>query len=102
MYAQQGWFTDPERFAQAGFDPEHRFRTKPEIALEQAERILAADLPVAWAAADEVYGRSSEFRRYFEKQDITYVVAVGVDFQVATRTGTFRADLIAKTVPPKA
>ena len=102
LYAQKGWFTDPERFTQAGFDPEHQFRTKPEIALEQAERILTAGAPVAWVAADEVYGRSSKFRQYFEKQNITYVVAVGIDFQVATATGTYRADLLARIVPPKA
>jgi SRSO17 transposase len=102
LYAQKGWFTDPERFAQAGFDPDHRFRTKPQIAVEQAGRILTADLPVAWVAADEVYGRSTMFRRFFEKRDIPYVVAVGIDFHVATRTGTYRADLIARTVPRKA
>jgi SRSO17 transposase len=101
LYAQKGWFTDPERFALAGFDPGHAFRTKPEIALEQAERALAAGLPVAWAAADEVYGRSSKFRQFFEKRDIAYVVAVGVDFQVATAAGAYRADLLARKIPPK-
>src|SRR5260370_29094868 len=60
------------------------------------------DLAVAWMAADEVYGRSSKFRQYFEKRDIAYVVAVGIDFQVATRAGMYPADLIARTVPPKA
>jgi SRSO17 transposase len=102
LYAQKTWFTDPERFAQAGFDPEHEFRTKPEIALEQAERILAADLPVAWVAADEVYGRSSKFRQYFEKRKKSYVVAVGVYLPTATPPRQPRAELIARTLPPKA
>lgn len=102
LYAQKGWFTDPERFARAGFDREHRFRTKPQIALEQAERALAAGLPVAWMAADEVYGRSGKFRQFFEKRNISYVVAVGIDFQVTTAAGAYRADLLTKKIPSKA
>jgi SRSO17 transposase len=102
LYAQKGWFTDPDRFAQAGFDADHLFRTKPEIAVEQAERALDSGLPVGWMAADEVYGRASRFRRLFEKRKISYVVAVGVDFHLATRTGTYRADFLARTIPPKA
>jgi SRSO17 transposase len=101
LYAQEQWFTDPTRFARAGFDPEHRFRTKPQIALEQAGRILDAGTPVAWAAADEVYGRSTEFRRFFENRRIPYVVAVGVDFRVTTGTGKHRADVLARTLPPR-
>ncbi len=102
LYTQKAWFTDPERCAQAGFDPDHVFRTKPEIALEQAERILAAGVAVRWATADEVYGRNTEFRQYFEKHNIGYVVAVGIDFRVPTGAGPQRADLIARTLPPKA
>jgi SRSO17 transposase len=102
LYAQEAWFSDPNRFAQAGFDHDHTFRTKPEIAVEQAERALDAGLPVAWTAADEVYGRASKFRQLFEKREISYVVAVGIDFRITTETGKYRADFIARTVPPKA
>jgi SRSO17 transposase len=102
LYVQKAWFTDPERCTQAGFDPDHVFRTKPEIALEQAKRILAAGVTVRWATADEVYGRNGVFRRFFETSGIGYVMAVGVDFHVATGTGPKRADLIARTLPPKA
>lgn len=99
LYAQQGWFTDPARFAEAGFDPEHTFRTKPRIACDQATRILDAGVPVAWMAADEVYGRSTAFRRLFEDHHIPYVVAVGIDFNITTKTGTYRADQVVKTLP---
>jgi SRSO17 transposase len=101
LYAQQGWFTDSRRFALAGFDDDHQFRTKTQIAVEQAERIRTAGLPVAWMAADEVYGRSTTFRQHFEDHHIAYVVAVGIDFHVATRTGTWRADLLTRTLPRK-
>jgi SRSO17 transposase len=102
LYVQKAWFTDPERCTQAGFDPDHVFRTKPELALEQAKRILAAGVTVRWATADEVYGRNGVFRRFFETNDIGYVMAVGLDFHIATRTGPKRADLIARTLPPNA
>lgn len=98
LYAQQGWFTDPDRFALAGFNADHTFRTKPAIAIEQAKRIIAAKIPVAWVAADEVYGRSSAFRAVFEDHGIAYVVAVGVDFQITTRLGAFRADEVFTTI----
>src|SRR6266480_3782862 len=98
LYAQRGWFTDPARFAQTGFDPDHPFRTKPRIALDQAERILDAGVRVAWMAADEVYGRSTAFRQLFEDRCIAYVVAVGVDFHITIRTGTYRADQAVRAV----
>src|SRR5260370_38866958 len=53
-------------------------------------------------AADEVCGRRSKFSQFSEKRGKTYVVAVGIDFHVATQTGLhLRADLIARTLPPK-
>lgn len=98
LYVQEAWFADPDRLTQAGFDPDHTFRTKPEIALEQARRILAAGIPIGWIAADEVYGRSAVFRQLFEDHSIAYVVAVGVDFQITTGLGTFRADEVFKKI----
>lgn len=94
LYVQEDWFTDPDRLAQAGFDRDHTFRTKPAIAIEQAKRILAAKTPVAWIAADEVYGRSAAFRKLFEDHAIAYVVAVGIDFHLTTPLGTYRADQV--------
>lgn len=42
------------------------------------------------------------FGGYSKKRKIPYVVAVGVDFRLATRPGTYRADVLARTIPPKA
>jgi SRSO17 transposase len=99
LYVQQAWFGDPQRLTRAGFAPDHTFRTKTAIALEQATRALDSGIPVGWMAADEVYGRSSAFRSYFEGQRIPYTVAVGVDFQVTTLLGdACRADALAGRV----
>lgn len=84
LYVQKEWFTDRERMQRAGFGPDHAFATKPQLAKAQAERALAAGLAPAWAAGDEVYGRSSELRALFETGGIGYVFAVGCDLQITT------------------
>ena len=84
LYVQEHWFADPERMAKAGFEPDHAFATKPQLAKAQAERALDAGLAPAWATGDEVYGRSSELREVFEARGIGYVFAVGCDYTLTT------------------
>ena len=67
LYVQREWFADPERMRAAGFDAHHAFATKGQIARAQAQRMLDSGLQPAWAASDEVYGRSSELRTLFEQ-----------------------------------
>ena len=93
LYLQKEWFADRERMAKAGFEPDHAFATKPQLAKAQAERALDAGLAPAWATGDEVYGRSNELREVFEARGIGYVFAVGCDFQLTTSGHrTMRAD----------
>lgn len=54
-----------------------------------------------WAAGDEVYGRSSKLRGFFEEHAIGYVFAVGINFQVPVGVGPMRADLLAARKIPK-
>jgi len=84
LYVQADWFTDPDRMAQAGFGEDHAFATKPELALAQAKRALAGGIHPAWAAGDEVYGRSAALREFCEAAGIGYVFAVPVDHQLTT------------------
>lgn len=84
LYVQEDWFADPDRMAKAGFPPEHAFATKPELAIAQAKRALAAGIRPAWAAGDEVYGRSTALRELLEREGIGYVFAVPVDFHLTT------------------
>ena len=82
LYVQEDWFADPRRMAKAGFPPGHAFATKPELAIAQAKRALAAGIRPAWAAGDEVYGRSRALREVFEREGIGYVFAVPVDHRI--------------------
>ena len=45
LYLPQEWADDPERRAQAGVPEDVRFRTKPQIALEQIRAAVDAGLP---------------------------------------------------------
>ncbi|MBR7825202.1 IS701 family transposase [Actinospica sp. MGRD01-02] len=101
LHVQKEWFADPERMAKAGFEPDHAFATKPQLAKTQAERALEAGLAPAWATGDEVYGRSSELRALFEARGIGYVFAVGCDFQLTTSGHRkMRADQALHLVEP--
>lgn len=84
LYVQEDWFADPQRMAKAGFPPGHAFATKPDLAIAQAKRALAAGIRPAWAAGDEVYGRSGALRELLEARGIGYVFAVPVDFHITT------------------
>ena len=93
LYVQAEWFADPERMRAAGFDADHAFATKGQIARAQAQRALDSELRPAWATGDEVYGRSSELRTLFEQRGVGYVFAVGADFRITTSGSvTMRAD----------
>jgi len=101
LYVQADWFEDPERMAAAGFPEDHAFATKPELALAQAQRALSAGIRPAWAAGDEVYGRSRELREFCEDAGIGYVFAVPVDHHLTTSGQVrIRADQALHLVEP--
>ena len=61
VYMPDCWAKDPQRREKAGIPEGLTFATKPDLALEQVKRLIAGGLRVLWAA-DEVYGRSGDFR----------------------------------------
>ena len=72
-------------------------KTKPQLAIGQIGRLLAAGLPARWAAYDEVYGRSSELRRFCESGNLAHVAVVPRDFRVTLPSGAvIRADEVAR------
>jgi SRSO17 transposase len=103
LYVQKHWAEDPERCERAGLGADFAFCTKTALALRQARRALEAGVEVDWAAGDEVYGRSSALRGFFEDNTVGYVFAVGANFAVPTGVGPIRADVLAaKRVPKRA
>jgi SRSO17 transposase len=77
--------------------------TKPELAVRMMTRILAQDAPIAWVAADEVYGQDRKFRTACLHRNVGYVVAVPCNEHIpTTRMGTRRIDTLAAQAPPEA
>src|SRR6266700_7493127 len=87
------WATDPARRRTAGIPETLAFATKPELAIAQARRLMAAGLRGTWAAADEVYGRCGEFRAALRALSLAYVVIIPCDYRVTlAKDKVIRAD----------
>jgi SRSO17 transposase len=93
VYMPDCWAADPQRRKTAGIPEQLTFATKPELAIAQVKRLMAAGLRVTWAAAGEVYGRSGEFRAALRALSLAYVVIIPCDYRITLATNTvIRAD----------
>ena len=88
------WAKDPERREKAGIPAGLRFATKPELAIAQVRKLAALGLRFFWVAADEVYGRSGDFRDACRDLGLSYVAIIPCDYKVTLADGTpaVRAD----------
>jgi SRSO17 transposase len=87
LYLPKSWYADRARRKQARVPDEVEFATKPALGTEMITGAASAGVPVAWVAADEVYGRSSKLREACEKDVKGYVFAVPVNFTVTLPSG---------------
>jgi SRSO17 transposase len=70
LYLPREWIDDLQR-RKATKIPEHiEFKTKPQLAQQMIERTIAANVPFAWIAGDEVYGDNLSLRVWLEQQDL--------------------------------
>ena len=64
LFVPESWTSDPARLKRAGVPVEHRTaRTKPEIALAEIDRVMAAGVRFGCVLADAGYGLSAPFRQ---------------------------------------
>jgi SRSO17 transposase len=87
LYLQKAWCTDRARRERAHVPGDVVFATKPTLGTAMITSAAGAGVPFAWAAADEVYGRSSKLREACEKEKKGYVVAVPVNFTAKLPSG---------------
>ena len=93
VYLPKRWAQDLPRRRAAGIPDDLSFSTKPQLAMDQLDRLVAAGLPARWAAFDEVYGRSEALRTKAAKAGLAYVAIIPCDYQVTVASGTtIRAD----------
>jgi hypothetical protein len=104
VYLPKSWTDDAGRCAAAGVPAEVGFATKLALARRMLARALDADVPAAWATADEAYGGDRDLRRDLQRRGIGYVLAVAKSHRVTAHAGNGpqRADRLAAGLPTRA
>src|SRR5450759_5333582 len=74
LYLPTEWIKDRARRGKAGVPSDIRFKTKPEIALEQVRWACEASLPRGVALMDAAYGTDSRLRTGMTALGVSYVV----------------------------
>ena len=95
---EKEWFTGEDdkgtaRRQSVAADADLEFESKPGIARRRFAELRALKVPFAWAAGDEVYGRSAKLRKDHEDNGEAYAYFVPRDFKVELPSGArVRAD----------
>jgi len=77
LYLPQSWTSDADRIAKAGVPEQCRVaRTKPEIALAEIDRLIAAGLRFGMVLADAGYGLSAPFRQGLSARGLAWAVGI--------------------------
>ena len=85
LYLPEDWAQDGARREQAGVPPEVEYRPKWQIALDLIGRSLNEGIALEWITADELYGRTQEFRNQLNGWKLKYVVEIPCDTKGWTR-----------------
>lgn len=76
LYLPKEWAQDLVQRKKAGVPAEVKFATKPEIALQQLERLLTQGAPKYCVLADAGYGVNQAFRQRLTELGLPYVVGI--------------------------
>jgi SRSO17 transposase len=77
LFVPESWTSNPVRLKRAGVPVEHRAaRTKPEIALAEIDRVMAAGMRFGCVLADAGYGLSALFRQGLTTRGLTWAVGI--------------------------
>jgi len=77
LFLPESWISDPARLDRAGVPQDRRdYRTKPEIALAEIDRIRVAGVRFGCVLADAGYGLSASFRQGLSERGLTWAVAI--------------------------
>ena len=103
LYLPRSWADDDDRCADAGIPEDKRdFATKPALAVTLIDRAVAAQVPAAWVAGDEVYGADPRLRAAIRGHGLGYVLAVAANRRVPTDAGPIRVDALPALIPTHA
>jgi SRSO17 transposase len=77
LFLPEGWTNDPVRMAAAWVPTDRQaFRSKPEIAVAEVDRITAAGVRFGCVLADAGYGLSAAFRRALSERGLHWAVGI--------------------------
>jgi len=77
LFLPDSWTSDEARMTKAGVPQDHRQpRTKPEIALKEIDRIVAAGVRFGCVLADAGYGLSASFRQALSTRGLCWAVGI--------------------------
>lgn len=97
LFLPKDWIADPARMAKAGVPKGRQAAlTKPEIAIEEIDRVIASGARFGCVLADSGYGSSGSFRQALSERDLLWAVGL------SRRQNVYRADIteifpVAKT-----
>lgn len=100
LYLPQNWIEAEDRCRAAGVPEDRPFYTKIALAQQMLERVLLNGFKPSWVAADEVYGKSYEFRSFLEERQQAYVVAVPRNQSLCLGLNKFPAEDILVSLRP--
>jgi SRSO17 transposase len=77
LFLPESWTSEPERMQRAGVpEPFQAPRTKPEIALCELDRVIAAGVRFGCVLADAGYGISAAFRQGLSARALLWAVGI--------------------------
>src|SRR5260370_31912295 len=82
LFLPESWASDRARLKRAGVPAEYRTaRTKPEMALAEIDRAIAAGVRFGCVLADARYGMSAPFRQGLTARKLGWASAIPRDLQ---------------------
>lgn len=77
LFLPESWTSDPARLERARVpDDQREYRTKPEIALGEIDRVREAGVRFGCVLADAGYGLSAPFRQGLSERGLTWAVGI--------------------------
>ena len=76
IYLPTIWTSDESLRQKVGIPKDITFRTKPQIALQQIDNALRAQLPVGTVLSDAAYGNETDFRDALVARNLKYALAI--------------------------
>ena len=101
LFLPESWTDDPERMARARVPKDRQAAlTKPEIAIEEIDRVIASGARFGCVLADSGYGSSGTFRQALSERGLLWAVGL------SRRQNVYPADValifpVAKTGKPR-